>query len=130
MTYQYLQNKDVHWCPTATGTQNQAAFGDTCSSTVYGYNCAYLSYIKLTKIAHPDATIMNAETTSTGWPNPPARPGGCYRAAIACPGCGSGGIQNALVLRHNMGTNLAWVDGHVTYVKGSGYRALENWDRN
>ena len=107
----YIKNTQVYICPS--GQANTATAGN------YGWNIRGCDRRSLGQFAHPSETIMIADHMGAG--ETPAYGGGYIRSPNCC-GAGNPltGLQFSLISsRHNEGANVAFVDGHVKWYRGS-----------
>ncbi|HAH85909.1 MAG: DUF1559 domain-containing protein [Armatimonadota bacterium] len=101
---------DILSCPSVSKAQAKAAnLGGNL--TFYGYNYYYLGYYRLADIANPSETVMLCDIGvkddgTITYPHHVNRPSHATYGGICRPAS-----------RHNDGCNIAWVDGHVKWMK-------------
>jgi prepilin-type N-terminal cleavage/methylation domain-containing protein/prepilin-type processing-associated H-X9-DG protein len=99
----YIKNDQVQMCPSNSN-----------NGPSYGYNCKNCSNAKMASIQRPSETMMFIDDTGAEHIKP-FGPDGTVPCGNGC--CGN--IRDAVWLgaaRHNDGSNMAYVDGHVKWM--------------
>ncbi|MEI6503118.1 MAG: H-X9-DG-CTERM domain-containing protein, partial [Armatimonadota bacterium] len=98
-TFPYVKNMQVMQCPSSQNWPSYGYNGKNNQPSLHG--------LAMAQVASPASLIMMADTNGTRW-----------IAGFAAGCCSNrGGVDWCLFPQHNEGSNIAFADGHVKWLK-------------